>query len=134
MALSRSEKKTEAELIRAVLNDGLNPPPPPPDRQISTPKTIVYKDVDGKAPLSLLPWAGLAKVAWVRAYGDAKYEPDSWRKVPGATTVYVDAALRHLGAHADGERTDPESGLSHLSHAACNLLFLLALDADVESD
>ena len=110
-----------------VIDECLSPPDTAP-----TPPGVVYKDVYGKAPLSLIPFKALHKVANVRAYGDAKYEPDSWRKVPNAKREYVNAALRHLGAHSDGELLDPESGLSHLAHAACNLLFLLALDADID--
>jgi hypothetical protein len=29
----------------------------------------------------------------------------------------------------DGESVDPETGISHLAHAACNLLFLLDYEA-----
>jgi hypothetical protein len=45
-----------------------------------------------------------------------------------SSTVYYDAALRHLMAWFDGETIDPESGLSHLAHvmACCNIL----LDAE----
>lgn len=32
--------------------------------------------------------------------------------------------MRHLVAYRNGETTDPESGVSHLSHAFCNLMFL----------
>jgi hypothetical protein len=38
------------------------------------------------------------------------------------------AGYRHLTAWSMGENTDPETGLSHLAHAACNMLFLLAYE------
>ena len=33
--------------------------------------------------------------------------------------------MRHLIAWSNGEDNDKESGLSHLGHAACNIMFLL---------
>jgi len=33
--------------------------------------------------------------------------------------------MRHIAAYNEHENKDPESGLSHLAHAACCLLFLL---------
>ena len=38
---------------------------------------------------------------------------------------YFSAAQRHLLAWNDGEDNDPESGLPHLAHASCNLMFML---------
>jgi hypothetical protein len=43
-------------------------------------------------------------------------------------TRLVGAVLRHTFAWMRGESIDPESGLSHLAHAACGLLFLLAYE------
>ena len=84
------------------------------------------KDDDGKNPLSLLPGDALGPIAEVLAFGAKKYAPGNWRKVrPGRR--YLDAALRHLHAFADGEDNDPESGLSHLAHAGCCVLFAIAL-------
>ena len=42
---------------------------------------------------------------------------------------YLDAAMRHLLKHGQGETHDAESGLTHLSHAAWNLLAIAELDA-----
>lgn len=80
----------------------------------------------GKPQLSLLPWDALEAVARVLEYGIRKYGVrDSWRTVPDGHRRYVDAALRHLAAVAQGEDTDSESGLPHLAHAACSALFAL---------
>lgn len=76
----------------------------------------------------LLPWDGLAPVVDVLTYGAKKYAPDNWRKVPGWEWRYWDAAHRHLAAYGRGEKTDPETGLPHLAHAVCCLLFMLALE------
>jgi len=39
------------------------------------------------------------------------------------------ALRRHMAAWWSGEDNDPETGLSHLSHAACCLAFLVAYEA-----
>lgn len=77
----------------------------------------------GKAPMSLLSTTALRQISEVLAFGAKKYAPDNWRGGM-AWRRLIDASLRHLTAFADGENTDPESGLPHLAHAACCLMFL----------
>ena len=84
----------------------------------------------GKLRFSLLPFQSVEDVVQVLEYGAKKYAPDNWRKVSEPRQRYFDAALRHLWAWKKGERLDPESGLSHLAHAACSLLFLLHFDQE----
>lgn len=48
---------------------------------------------------------------------------DNWRKIEPVR--YVDAAGRHINAHRSGEPMDAESGLHHLAHAICCLMFQL---------
>ncbi len=84
----------------------------------------------GKLRFSLLPAAAVRAVVGVLEYGAQKYAPDNWRKVPDARQRYFDAAQRHLWAWWGGEKVDAESGLSHLGHAACCVLFLLAFEAE----
>lgn len=67
----------------------------------------------------------LRAVAAVLTYGAAKYKIDSWQTVPNGADRYEDALDRHLNSWKEGERFDEESGLHHLAHAACNVLFLL---------
>lgn len=67
----------------------------------------------------------LRSVVAVLTYGAQKYAPESWQHVPDARRRYEDALDRHLNAWRCGENFDDESGLHHLSHAACNVLFLL---------
>ena len=86
-----------------------------------------WKGDAGKVRLDLLPFAALEDVARVLEYGAKKYQPQGWRAVADGHDRYVAAALRHLHAYAGGERMDRESGLSHLAHAACSLLFALEL-------
>ena len=87
------------------------------------------KDDTGKAPISLVPTRIVWEIAKVRAYGLKKYPEtgrDGWRET--GTERIRDAMLRHiLRDLADPFGTDPESGQLHLSHAACNIAFLLEM-------
>lgn len=86
----------------------------------------VGKKFDSDKPrMDLLPFDALLEVSRVLALGASKYGDDNWRLVEPISR-YEAAMLRHLAAHKMGEETDPESGLSHLAHVACNALFLLA--------
>jgi hypothetical protein len=93
----------------------------------STPDQRAKQDF-GKPKLSLVPTEIIRAIATVRAYGNQKYEPDSWTRVEWKR--YLDAALRHMLAVVDSglSSTDEESGLLHLAHAACNIAFLLEFE------
>ena len=81
----------------------------------------------GKPHPSYVPVAIIEAVMRVREYGTKKYhDPDNWRTVEPER--YHDAMLRHvLRAWANPFAVDPESGLMHIEHVACNIAFLLAL-------
>jgi len=78
----------------------------------------------GKPRMSLLPPAALVDIVRVREFGCQKYDDWDWTKAR-PWTEYSDAAERHIMAWAAGQDNDEESGLNHLAHAACNMLFLL---------
>ena len=81
------------------------------------------KDSKGKTKLSLVPYYGMVAVAKVREYGVKKYgDPDGWKEV--SPMEFIDAALRHIGKYLAESDYDEESGLHHISHAACNLMFV----------
>lgn len=80
---------------------------------------------EGKLPHELLPVDALEAISRVLAYGATKYAPRNWEKGMAWSRVYG-ACLRHLFAWWRGEDNDPETGLPHLSHAACCILFALA--------
>jgi Domain of unknown function (DUF5664) len=82
----------------------------------------------GKRDFTLLPWAGVEEIVKVLEFGAAKYARDNWKHVEGAQHRYTKAAFRHLIAYNNGEINDPESGLPHLAHVGCCILFLLALE------
>jgi hypothetical protein len=79
-----------------------------------------------KPDWSLLPMKGFEPVIRVLTYGAAKYERDNWKYVENGETRYLAAALRHLAAYQSGESKDEETGESHLAHAICCLVFMLA--------
>jgi hypothetical protein len=88
-----------------------------------TPKALTYDD--GKPPLARLPLRALRQVALVQLYGAHKYDEfDNYRKGM-ETSRNASCAMRHIADHMDGQDMDPESGLPHLAHAACRILFML---------
>lgn len=81
----------------------------------------------GKVPLELLPVEALIEIAKVMAFGAEKYGRHNWRKGM-AWSRLVGAILRHLFAWMLEEDKDPESNLSHLAHAGCDILFLMSYE------
>jgi hypothetical protein len=86
------------------------------------------KHDQGKPRMELLSAVALKKIAEVMSFGAHKYEDHNWRKGFKWSRLYG-AALRHTLAHMDGEDKDPETGLSHLAHAGCCIMFLLEHEA-----
>lgn len=80
-----------------------------------------------KLPMHLLSTEALEQVAAVLQFGAQKYAAHNWRK-GFVWSRPLSAALRHLLAFNAGEDRDPESGLSHLAHAACCIMFLLEFE------
>lgn len=84
----------------------------------------------GKLQLTLVPRAIIRAIARIRMYGNAKYPeggPENWRRVE--IQRYRDAAFRHFLAYLDDPAgVDPESGLPHLHHLACNVAFLCEME------
>lgn len=93
-----------------------------------TRKRLGLKKDEGKPRWDLLPWAALESVSRVLEFGARKYAPGNWRHVEGWRWRYMRAAVGHLAQWQLGRGVDPESGESHLAHAACCVLFLLELD------
>lgn len=80
----------------------------------------------GKPRFDLLPPIALEEISKVLTYGAEKYEPWNWSKGFNHTDVLA-SLQRHLNAWTRGEDIDPETGLSHLAHAGCNIMFLIDL-------
>jgi len=82
---------------------------------------------EGKTPYSLLPPEGPKAVATILAYGAKKYAARNWEQGMDWSRPF-DALQRHLWAWWSGEKNDPDTGYSHLWHAATNLFFLLTYE------
>jgi hypothetical protein len=82
----------------------------------------------GKLEYGLLPPHALEETVKVLTFGAQKYERDNWQKVPDSKRRYFDALQRHVWAWKSGEKLDPESGIHHLAHAMCCLMFLYEHD------
>jgi len=96
------------------------------ERMFKTPR----KHDQGKARFALVPSGPLHEIAKVLTFGASKYGANNWRILPDARERYADALLRHVFAWTGGESLDPESGLHHLAHAGCCILFLLEFEAN----
>lgn len=79
----------------------------------------------GKLRYGLIPPETLEELAGVLTYGANKYAPNNWQNVEPFKERYTDALYRHIEAWRAGESVDEESGLSHLAHAMCNVVFLI---------
>ena len=88
--------------------------------------TALKFDTD-KLPLNLLSTEAMNQTAAVLKFGAQKYAEHNWR-AGFAWSRPLAAAMRHITAFNDGEDRDPESGLSHLAHAACCIMFLLEFE------
>ena len=80
-----------------------------------------------KPRFSLIPHQALWQVVAVLEFGAKKYGAENWRGVENARERYFNACHRHLNAWWQGESVDDESGLPHLAHAVCCLIFLMSL-------
>ena len=95
-------------------------------------KPIGIKNDQEKTRLDLIEPEFIEGVGEVLTFGANKYTANSWQDVEDAENRYYAAALRHLMAYRKGETTDEESGLSHLKHAACNLMLLLHFEREAK--
>lgn len=87
--------------------------------------SLGIKHDSGKTQYHLMPVAALEQINRVLMHGAKKYGDGNWRNVENAQQRYYNAAMRHMQAWLDNEDMDPESGLPHLAHAACSLLFII---------
>ncbi len=81
-----------------------------------------------KIRLELISPVALELLGKVLTFGVRKYEAWNWAKGMLWSRVYG-ATLRHLNAWWAGESLDAETGLSHLAHAFCELMFLITYEA-----
>jgi hypothetical protein len=88
--------------------------------------TTAVKFDGGKTDWSLMPFEAVEEINKVLEFGAKKYAAHNWTQGDGFRyTRVLNSLFRHLFAWSRGEDLDPESGLSHLAHAGCNILFLI---------
>jgi hypothetical protein len=79
-----------------------------------------------KPRMALVPPQPIMEIAEVLTYGAKKYAAHNW--CHGISFERLKSAMdRHMAAWWAGEDCDPETGYSHLAHAACCLFFLMDL-------
>lgn len=91
-----------------------------------TSKDTNPKDAVGtrKPPLSTVSAPVLMEVGVGMLEGARKYGRHNYRVAGVRASVYYDATLRHIFSWWEGEDTDPDSGLSHVTKAICSLVVL----------
>lgn len=85
-----------------------------------------------KLPFELITPELEEQVAAVLAHGAKKYAPNNWKRGMPFMKSNYGSLRRHIHAWAKGEDIDPESGLPHLAHAACSIMFLMYYQAHPE--
>lgn len=87
-----------------------------------------------KPPVELVPRQLIEGAARAFGYCEKKYAAYNWREGI-RTRRLMGGILRHVIAFSSGERTDSESGLSHLDLAAAGLAMLMAtIDESLADD
>jgi len=81
------------------------------------------KNDDDKTQLELIPPDATEGIGKVLTFGAKKYAPYNWAKGINYSRI-IGAIKRHLLAIERKEDIDPESGLLHADHIACNVAFL----------
>ncbi len=82
----------------------------------------------GKLPWHLFPFDAAAEVVKVLQFGAKKYAARNWERGIAHSRTFA-ATQRHLVAwFYHGEDHDPETGIHHLAHAGCEVLFALAFE------
>lgn len=81
-----------------------------------------------KVRMDLLPFDSLEEIAKVLTFGAKKYGENNWKLVDNPLIRYEAALLRHITAYKNGELLDQETGLPHLAHAGCCLLFMISFE------
>ena len=82
----------------------------------------------GKIRMDLLAPEFVEGTADILTIGSKKYDERNWEKGMRYGRVYA-SLMRHLWAWWRGESKDTETGRSHLLHASCCLMFLVAYES-----
>lgn len=90
----------------------------------------MFQKKDQEKPrMDLLEPDFMLGVAQVLTFGAEKYGAHNWKKAEVKDIERIKGAmLRHQMAYIKGEIEDPETGLNHMYHIACNAMFLSYFD------
>ena len=116
-AVPYSGSKADRDIIAAALAEGR-------DQQK---QEGGWKQDAGKTRIDLIAPEFLVATANVLTFGADKYGERNWENGMSWGRSFG-ALMRHLWAWWAGEKADPETGMSHLHHAACCLMFLIAYE------
>lgn len=85
---------------------------------------VGLKHDQNKIPYHLLSFYSLECISRVLEFGQKKYAPRNWEKGISWSRVFR-ACIGHLFDWFIGKEKDPETGMSHLWHAGCCIMFLI---------
>ena len=77
-----------------------------------------------KVPFSTISAPVIAELGVAMLEGAMKYGRHNYRVIGVRGSVYYDAVMRHMLSWWEGENTDPDSGLSHITKAISSLVVL----------
>jgi len=86
-------------------------------------KPLALRYNEGKPRFDLIEFSLLEPMATVLGFGAQKYDVWNWKRGLHAS-ANVASLMRHLAALQSGQEYDAESGIHHIGHMMCNLLFL----------
>ena len=82
------------------------------------------KDIEGKYDPTYLFRSAKIAIHYIREYGSKKYKNRGTWKLTDKQE-YFKAAERHLDAMKEGEEFAKDSGLPHIWHALCDIMFYI---------
>lgn len=88
----------------------------------NNPKTAVGRT---KPPVRAIPPSAIVQLGLAMENGEAKYGLMNWRERQVSSSVYYDAAMRHLVSWWDGEDKAKDSGVHHLAHVMACLAIII---------
>lgn len=97
----------------------------------TTTKPTNPKDAIGSNKLPVHLWPETATLLGSLAFldGALKYGRSNFRAIGVRSSIYYDAARRHLAAWFEGEDVDPDSDVPHLGHALACIAILVDAEA-----
>lgn len=86
--------------------------------------SLLYRGLPIEKNNGLPDLRAFEEMSYVLEFGSKKYARDNWRKGYANKYSAADSLLRHLQKLIIGETHDKESGLHHIGHLMCNVMFL----------